>query len=62
MLQRQQAQRRGGTNENRLSAVGMVQMALNIGRDNVVELDTNAAAMVSNLLAVLCSDRDTQRS
>jgi hypothetical protein len=40
----------------------MVQMALDhLAKDNIVELDDERrAAMVSNLLVVLCSDRHTQ--
>jgi len=40
----------------------MVQMALDrLAKENVVELDDERrAAMVSNLLVVLCSDRHTQ--
>ncbi|WP_415974388.1 SPFH domain-containing protein [Rhodococcus sp. 077-4] len=43
-------------------AVGMVEMALaKLEEKHVVELDEERkAAMVSNLLVVLCSDRDTQ--
>lgn len=43
-------------------AVGMVQLALhNLAEQEVVELDEERkATMVSNLLVVLCSDRDTQ--
>ena len=43
-------------------AVGMVEMALAmLSEKNVVELDDERrAAMVSNLMVVLCSDRDTQ--
>lgn len=43
-------------------AVGMVEMALSkLEEKHVVELDEERkAAMVSNLLVVLCSDRDTQ--
>jgi regulator of protease activity HflC (stomatin/prohibitin superfamily) len=43
-------------------AVGMVQMALeHLAKDNVVQLDDERrAAMVSNLLVVLCGDRHTQ--
>jgi regulator of protease activity HflC (stomatin/prohibitin superfamily) len=43
-------------------AVGMVQLALDtLDEQNVVELDEERrAAMVSNLLVVLCADRDTQ--
>jgi hypothetical protein len=43
-------------------AVSMVQMALEeLSKRAVVQLDEERkAAMVSNLLVVLCSDRDTQ--
>jgi regulator of protease activity HflC (stomatin/prohibitin superfamily) len=43
-------------------AVGMVEMALDrLAEHDVVELDEERkAAMVSNLLVVLCGDRDTQ--
>jgi regulator of protease activity HflC (stomatin/prohibitin superfamily) len=43
-------------------AVGMVEMALNrLTTENIVELDEERkATMVSNLLVVLCGDRDTQ--
>ena len=43
-------------------AVGMVEMALNsLSEKNVVELDDERRAqMVSNLMVVLCSERDTQ--
>ena len=43
-------------------AVGMVEMALaRLAEHDVVELDEERkAAMVSNLLVVLCGDRDTQ--
>jgi len=43
-------------------AVGMVQMALErLNENNVVELDEERkAAMVSNLLVVLCGNRDAQ--
>ena len=43
-------------------AVGMVQLALEqLAKDKIVELDDDRrAAMVSNLLVVLCSDRHTQ--
>lgn len=43
-------------------AVGMVEMALaELSAKNVIELDEERrAAMVSNLLVVLCSDRDAQ--
>ena len=63
MLQRQQA---GAIIAARSSivegAVGMVEMALEeLARKQIVELDDERkAAMVSNLLVVLCSDRHTQ--
>jgi SPFH domain / Band 7 family len=43
-------------------AVSMVEMALkSLSEKNVVELDDERrAAMVSNLMVVLCSDRDAQ--
>jgi len=43
-------------------AVGMVEMALaELSKRGIIELDMERkAAMVSNLLVVLCSDRDTQ--
>jgi vacuolar-type H+-ATPase subunit E/Vma4 len=43
-------------------AVGMVQMALDkLADEEVVDLDEERkASMVSNLLVVLCADRDTQ--
>ena len=43
-------------------AVGMVEMALAmLSEKNVVELDDERrAAMVSNLMVVLCGERDTQ--
>ena len=43
-------------------AVGMVQMALaKLSENNVVELDDERrATMVSNLMVVLCGERDTQ--
>jgi hypothetical protein len=43
-------------------AVGMVEMALNrLAERDVVELDEERkATMVSNLLVVLCGDRDAQ--
>src|SRR5262245_42949784 len=43
-------------------AVGMVQLALDrLSEQEIVELDEERkAAMVSNLLVVLCGDRDTQ--
>ncbi|NHA14874.1 SPFH domain-containing protein [Thioalkalivibrio sp. XN279] len=63
MLQRQQAQAVVAARTKIVEgAVGMVQMALDhLARDQVVELDDERrAAMVSNLLVVLCSDRHTQ--
>jgi regulator of protease activity HflC (stomatin/prohibitin superfamily) len=63
MLQRQQA---GAVVAARTKivegAVGMVQQALeHLSRDKIVELDDERrAAMVSNLLVVLCSDRHAQ--
>lgn len=63
MLQRQQAQAVVAARQKIVEgAVGMVEMALeNLERDGVVELDPERkAAMVSNLLVVLCSDRHTQ--
>lgn len=60
MLQRQQAS--AIISARRLiveGAVGMVEMALNkLSQNNIVELDEERkAAMVSNLLVVLCGDR-----
>ena len=45
-----------------IGAVGMVEDALEkLSRDGIVELnDERRAAMVSNLLVVLCGDRETQ--
>jgi regulator of protease activity HflC (stomatin/prohibitin superfamily) len=63
MLQRQQAQAVVAARTKIVEgAVGMVQMALDhLAKDNIVELDAERrAAMVSNLLVVLCSDRHTQ--
>lgn len=63
MLQRQQAQAVVAARTKIVEgAVGMVQMALDhLARDHIVELDDERrAAMVSNLLVVLCSDRHTQ--
>jgi len=63
MLQRQQAQAVVAARTKIVEgAVGMVQMALDhLANDNIVELDDERrAAMVSNLLVVLCSDRHTQ--
>lgn len=63
MLQRQQASAVVAARSKIVEgAVGMVQMALDhLAKDNVVELDDERkAAMVSNLLVVLCSDRHAQ--
>ena len=63
MLQRQQAHAVVAAREKIVEgAVGMVQMALNqLQKEGIVELDDERrAAMVSNLLVVLCSDRHTQ--
>jgi regulator of protease activity HflC (stomatin/prohibitin superfamily) len=63
MLQRQQAQAVVAARTKIVEgAVGMVEMALaQIAADNIVEMDEDRkAAMVSNLLVVLCSDRHTQ--
>ncbi|MFK7736188.1 MAG: SPFH domain-containing protein [Pirellulaceae bacterium] len=63
MLQRQQAQAVVAARTKIVEgAVGMVQMALDqLAKDQIVELDEERrAAMVSNLLVVLCSDRHTQ--
>ncbi len=63
MLQRQQAQAVVAARTKIVEgAVGMVEMALDhLAERKVVELDNNyRAAMVSNLLVVLCSDRHTQ--
>ena len=63
MLQRQQAQAVVAARMKIVEgAVGMVQMALDhLAKDNIVELDDERrAAMVSNLLVVLCSDRHAQ--
>jgi hypothetical protein len=45
-----------------MGAVSMVQMALDkLSEDNIVHLDDERrAAMVSNLMVVLCGERDTQ--
>lgn len=63
MLQRQQAS--AVINARRLivdGAVGMVEMALDrLKADNVIDLDEERkAAMVSNLLVVLCGSREAQ--
>ena len=63
MLQRQQAQAIVAARTTIVEgAVGMVQMALeHLAKDKIVELDDERrAAMVSNLLVVLCSDRHAQ--
>lgn len=63
MLQRQQAQAVVAARTKIVEgAVGMVDMALeHLKRDQIVDLDEERkAAMVSNLLVVLCSDRHTQ--
>jgi regulator of protease activity HflC (stomatin/prohibitin superfamily) len=63
MLQRQQAQAVVAARTLIVEgAVGMVDMALaHLKRDGIVDLDEERkAAMVSNLLVVLCSDRHTQ--
>jgi len=63
MLQRQQAQAVVAARTKIVEgAVGMVEMALDhLAERKVVELDNDyRAAMVSNLLVVLCSDRHTQ--
>ena len=63
MLQRQQAQAVVAARTKIVEgAVGMVQMALqHLADDKIVELDDERrAAMVSNLLVVLCGDRSTQ--
>jgi len=63
MLQRQQAQAVVAARTKIVEgAVGMVEMALDqLGEKHIVELDNERrAAMVSNLLVVLCSDRHTQ--
>ena len=63
MLQRQQAGAIIAARQRIVEgAVGMVEMALAmLARSNVVELDEERkAAMVSNLLVVLCGERGTQ--
>lgn len=63
MLQRQQASAIVDARQMIVEgAVGMVDMALRqLNDNNVVELDEERkAAMVSNLLVVLCGNRDTQ--
>jgi regulator of protease activity HflC (stomatin/prohibitin superfamily) len=63
MLRRQQASAVVAARQRIVEgAVGMVQQALQrLDADNVVELDEERkATMVSNLLVVLCGDRDVQ--
>jgi regulator of protease activity HflC (stomatin/prohibitin superfamily) len=63
MLRRQQASAVIAARQKIVEgAVGMVQMALDsLSEKHVVELDEERkATMVSNLLVVLCSDRDAQ--
>ena len=63
MLQRQQANAVIAARTRIVAgAVGMVEMALNeLQKNGVVQLDEERkAAMVSNLLVVLCSERGTQ--
>jgi hypothetical protein len=63
MLRRQQASAVIAARQKIVEgAVGMVEMALDLlSQKHVVELDEERkASMVSNLLVVLCSDRDAQ--
>ncbi len=63
MLRRQQAEAViSARSKIVIGAVSMVEMALkSLSEKNVVELDDERrAAMVSNLMVVLCSERDTQ--
>jgi regulator of protease activity HflC (stomatin/prohibitin superfamily) len=63
MLRRQQAEAVISARTKIVTgAVSMVEMALkHLSEKNVVELDDERrAAMVSNLMVVLCSERDTQ--
>jgi hypothetical protein len=63
MLRRQQAEAVIAARSKLVQgAVGMVEMALQmLSEKEVVELDDERrAAMVSNLMVVLCSERDTQ--
>ena len=63
MLQRQQAQAVVAARTKIVEgAVGMVEMALDrLAEQEIIDLDgERRAAMVSNLLVVLCSDRHTQ--
>jgi hypothetical protein len=64
MLRQQQASAVVGARSKIVEgAVGMVKMALErLDEENVVELDEERkAAMVSNLLVVLCSEQATQQ-
>ena len=63
MLRRQQAEAVVAARKTLVEgAVGMVEMALDmLSAKKVVELDDERrAAMVSNLMVVLCGERDTQ--
>jgi SPFH domain / Band 7 family len=63
MLRRQQAQAVVAARKTLVEgAVGMVEMALDmLSGKKIAELDDNRrAALVSNLMVVLCSERDTQ--
>jgi regulator of protease activity HflC (stomatin/prohibitin superfamily) len=63
MLRRQQAQAVVAARKTLVEgAVGMVEMALDmLSAKKIVELDVERrAALVSNLMVVLCSERDTQ--
>jgi regulator of protease activity HflC (stomatin/prohibitin superfamily) len=63
MLRRQQAEAVVAARQRIVEgAVGMVEMALDrLEEQDIVELDPERrAAMVSNLLVVLCSDQATQ--
>jgi len=63
MLRRQQADAIISAREKIVEgAVGMVKMALNkLSEENIIELDDDKkAAMVSNLLVVLCSEENAQ--
>ena len=63
MLQRQQASAIIDARKRIVDgAVGMVEMALTkLNENDIVQLDEERkAAMVSNLMVVLCGERDTQ--
>ena len=63
MLRRQQAEAVVAARKTLVEgAVGMVEMALDmLSEKKIVHLDDERrAAMVSNLMVVLCSERDTQ--